>query len=113
VSLGQKVELDTLGVSSVISIVDLPRLIVKTCLMPPFVSGIELNRDFYVKVIGPILTGRAHAAGLLGWGSDVLGFDDERSTDHGWGLRLLVFVEAAEVENVRQLIDQNLPGRIS
>jgi hypothetical protein len=77
--------------------------------MPVFVPGIELNRDFYRTIVGPILSGHAHAAGLLGWGSDVLGFDDERSTDHGWGLRLHVFVEAAEVENVRQLIDQKLP----
>jgi hypothetical protein len=32
-----------------------------------------------------------HSAGLLGWGSDVLGFDTERSTDHGWGPRVLIF----------------------
>ena len=96
--------------SGPISIAELTLLTVKTCRMPPFVPGIELNRDFYSTIVGPILTGRAHAAGLLGWGSDVLGFDDERSTDHGRGLRLLVFVEAAEVENVRQLIDQNLPA---
>ncbi len=77
--------------------------------MGNFVPGIELNRDFYVTVVGPILAGQAHAAGLLGWGSDVLGFDDERSTDHGWGLRLVVFVETSQVESVRELIDQNLP----
>jgi Domain of unknown function (DUF4037) len=78
--------------------------------MRNFVSGIELNRDFYATIVGPLLNGRAHAAGLLGWGSDVLGFDDERSTDHGWGLRLLVFVKASELEPVRELIEQNLPS---
>ena len=40
----------------------------------------------------------------------MLGFDDERSTDHGWGVRLSVFVEASEVEVARALIDQRLPA---
>lgn len=78
--------------------------------MRRFVPGIELNRDFYVAVVGPLLSGEAHAAGLLGWGSDVLGFDDERSTDHGWGLRLNVFVEASAIDRVRELVEANLPA---
>jgi hypothetical protein len=78
--------------------------------MPHFVPGIELNRDFYTTVVGPILAGRKHAAGLLGYGSDVLGFDDERSTDHGWGPRLTVFIEASHLERVSEQIEQNLPA---
>ena len=81
----------------------------QTCIVPPFVPGIELNRDFYERVVGPILQGHSHAAGLLGWGSDVLGFDDERSTDHGWGLRLNIFVDANDVASTHDLIDRSLP----
>ncbi len=33
-----------------------------------------------------------YAAALLGPGSDVAGFDTERSTDHDWGPRLQVFL---------------------
>jgi hypothetical protein len=42
-----------------------------------------------------------HSAARLGWGSDVLGYDTERSTDHGWGPSLQVFVDfgAAELED--------------
>ena len=49
------------------------------------VSGAALNAGFYRDVVWPLLGGVAHSAGLLGWGSDVLGYDTGRSTDHGWG----------------------------
>jgi hypothetical protein len=64
-----------------------------------FTPGRELSGAFYRDVVRPQLRDRPHGAALLGWGSDVLGFDTERSTDHGWGPRLLIFVEgAADVE---------------
>jgi hypothetical protein len=77
--------------------------------VPHFVPGIELARDFYEEAVAPLLGGAEHAAGLLGWGSDVLGFDTARSTDHGWGPRLQVFVEAGAVADVRRAIEDGLP----
>ena len=62
----------------------------------PFVPGIELARDFYAAVVRPLLgegfPALEYAAALLGPGSDVAGFDTERSTDHDWGPRLQVFL---------------------
>ena len=54
--------------------------------------GVELARAFYEEVVGRLVGDVPHSAALLGYGSDVLGFDTERSTDHGWGPRLQVFV---------------------
>jgi Domain of unknown function (DUF4037) len=71
--------------------------------MPEFVSGAELARAFYEEVVAGIVGDIPHSAALLGYGSDVLGFDTERSTDHGWGPRLQLFVEH-ELE-----IDSKLP----
>jgi hypothetical protein len=59
-----------------------------------FVSGVELGHAFYEEVVGPRLDGVRHSAARLGPGSDVLGFDPARSTDHDWGARLAVLVEA-------------------
>jgi Domain of unknown function (DUF4037) len=59
-----------------------------------FVPAGELSGGFYREVVRPLLGGAPHAAALLGWGSDVLGYDTQRSTDHGWGPRLLVFTDA-------------------
>ena len=74
-----------------------------------FVSGIDLARMFYIEVVRPLIEGRSHSAARLGSGSDVLGFDTPRSTDHGWGPRLHVFVAASEVDAVRTTIDSSLP----
>ncbi|MGH3964336.1 MAG: hypothetical protein ACRDRY_13940 [Pseudonocardiaceae bacterium] len=52
---------------------------------PSFLPGTQLSGEFYAKVVRPVLDGRSHGAALLGWGSDVLGYDTDRSTDHGWG----------------------------
>lgn len=55
-------------------------------------SGLELSRRFYAEVVGPLLGSLPHSAGLLGQGSEVLGFDDEVSTDHAFGPRVKIFV---------------------
>ncbi|MGZ8734995.1 MAG: DUF4037 domain-containing protein [Acidimicrobiia bacterium] len=75
-----------------------------------FTPGLELNRAFYEVVVGPIVSRWEHDAALLGWGSDVLGYDTERSTDHGWGPRLQVFVPGAEVTAVRAALEAELPA---
>lgn len=65
-------------------------------MTPRFVPGLELARDFYGAVVSPLLAeefpGLEHAAALIGPGSDVAGYDTERSTDHDWGPRLQVFL---------------------
>ena len=71
-----------------------------------FRSARELSAGFYADVIRPVVD-VPHAAGLLGWGSDVLGYDTERSMDHGWGPRLQVFVD--EPAGVREAIERALP----
>ena len=68
--------------------------------------GVELARRFYLEAVRPILDRRfprlEHAAALIGPGSEVLGYDDDVSTDHHWGPRVQLFVRdlapAAEVE---------------
>jgi hypothetical protein len=75
-----------------------------------FTSGQRLNADFYAGVVAPLVGAVPHAAALLGTGSDVLGYDSERSTDHGWGPRLTVFVDPADVAGVGVVIDRGLPA---
>ena len=47
----------------------------------------------------------------MGSGSDVLGLDDAMSRDHDWGLRLQIFVQDAEGDQVRAVLKQGLPTR--
>lgn len=77
--------------------------------MAMFEPGLALAAAFYGEVLEPTLTGITHAAGLLGWGSDVLGFDTERSTDHGWGPRAQIFVDAEHLDGVSERVEAILP----
>lgn len=80
--------------------------------MPTFVPGLTLNQRYYESVVRPIIAGAfprlSYAAALIGYGSDVLGYDTERSTDHEWGPRLLVFLDDAEFDAVRAALDELL-----
>jgi hypothetical protein len=77
--------------------------------VPRFEPGLELSRAFYDEIVAPLLAGVPHSAALLGTGSDVLGYDTARSTDHGWGPRLHVFVDPASAETVRSALEDGLP----
>ena len=66
-----------------------------------FVSGIELCRQFYEECGKPMLekefpkyVGKM-AVGLVGEGSDCMGFDDEFSRDHDWGPGFCIFIPEA------------------
>jgi hypothetical protein len=79
-------------------------------------DGRELARQFHADVVAPVLA-RAmprlrYAAGRLGSGSDVLGFDDAMSRDHDWGCRLNLLVDSPDhgaVPQIRQLLERELP----
>ena len=83
-----------------------------------FIPGLELARQFHAEVVAPLLDsaldGAPYSAGLLGWGSDVQGFDTERSTDHAWGPRLMVFLAGddfhAYAASLDAFLDRELPA---
>jgi hypothetical protein len=77
--------------------------------VPSFVPGLQLNADFYQQVVGPLIGGWEHAVARIGPGSDVLGLDTARSTDHGWGPQLTVFVTPGDVDAVTRILGDRLP----
>ena len=74
-----------------------------------FLPGTDLSRLFYLEAVRPLIAGQPHGAARIGPGSEVLGFDTPRSTDHGWGPQLQVFVEQPLADTVRASIDTGLP----
>lgn len=74
-----------------------------------FIPARTLTEGFHTDVIRPLLGPVPYAAALLGWGSDVLGYDTLRSTDHGWGPRLCLFVDPDQVAAVSRTVDSGLP----
>src|SRR5580693_4197426 len=81
-----------------------------------FIPGLRLAGEFYADAVRPLLDqefpGLRHAAALLGPGSEVLGFDTERSTDHDWGPRLQLFLGADDAERLAGPVTEMLAGRL-
>ena len=87
----------------------------------PFMHGLELSQLFYTEAVAPILAARfvglVHSAGLLGTGSEVLGFDTPRSTDHWWGPRVTLFLRGEEftsmlADQIRDVMAAELPFEV-
>lgn len=90
--------------------------------MPPaFISGVELSSRLYQEAVRPLLARHfsrlAHTAALIGPGSEVLGFDTVRSTDHDWGPRLQLFLHPDDLAEygakVSDLLAERLPTAIA
>src|SRR5579862_7944391 len=85
--------------------------------MPQFLSGVKLNRRYYHEIVQPILATHfpdlVYSAALMGFGSDVLGYDTPLSTDHEWGPRLLLFLseedETTVAPRIFSVLSEQLP----
>ena len=81
-----------------------------------FVPGLSLAAATYHEAVRPILDAAfprlAHSAALLGPGSEVLGYDTVRSTDHDWGPRLQLFLHPADARRHAQEITVALAERM-
>src|SRR3954469_6931232 len=90
--------------------------------MPDFIPGLQLSEVLYREAVTPILgrefPGLVHSAARIGAGSDVLGFDTVRSTDHEWGPRLLLFLSETDattqgpaiIDTLRQTLPREIRG---
>ena len=80
--------------------------------MADFINGLALNQLFYEEIVAPILGSHfpelEYSAALIGWGSDVLGYDDLQSTDHNWGPRFQLFLAEQDWEKYRNTIHEAL-----
>src|SRR5215831_17077485 len=83
---------------------------------PEFVPGLQLAREFCGAVVRPLLEESfprlTYAAALLGPGSEVVGFDSQRSTDHDWGPRLQVFLTDGDAVRHAGLVTAMLASRL-
>ena len=86
-------------------------------MIPAYIPGLQLAREFYGTVVRPLLDEHfpqvPYAAALLGPGSEVAGFDSQRSADHDWGPRLQVFLpdsQAGQAGVITAMLARRLPG---
>lgn len=79
-------------------------------------NGLRLCEAFYGACVAPAMAAEfprlPHAAGLLGRGSEVLGYDDGMSTDHTWSARVTVFVDGEVLDEQGESVHAKLTARI-
>lgn len=84
--------------------------------MSEFIKGMDLCESFFndyaKQIIEKNFPDLKYTAGLIGYGSDVLGYDNEVSTDHMWGPRFYLFLSEADISkknNLFNALSENLP----
>lgn len=69
----------------------------------------DLCRAFFFEAAQPIIEKNypdlKYSAGLIGYGSDVLGYDDEVSQDHMWGPRFYMFLGSEDIERKEAIFE--------
>src|SRR5258707_11982618 len=80
------------------------------------VSGLSLSELFYQQQLGPLLDTNfpqlKYSAGLLGWGSEVLGYDSLTSRDHHWGPRAFIFLRDEDLSRLAPKIKAMFASRL-
>lgn len=77
-------------------------------------KGLELSKRYYDQVIRDFIHEKIPeyenriAVGLVGEGSECLGFDDEISRDHDWGVRICLWLCKADYEEAAERIQAAL-----
>ncbi|MBN2238488.1 MAG: DUF4037 domain-containing protein [Dehalococcoidales bacterium] len=77
-------------------------------------KGLELAKKYYFECVKPVISEKCpwlkgeYAAALIGYGSDVLGNDDEISTDHEWGPRCHLFLSKSAFDRYAVELDDIL-----
>lgn len=86
--------------------------------MPEFIPALELAERYYNELVGPLLRHHyprlQYAAALIGYGSEVLGFDTPMSMDHAWAPRMHIFLAEADLGlagELDALLRRTLPVR--
>ena len=84
--------------------------------MSDFIKGLALCEGFFNECAKPIIDkyfpDLHYSAGLIGYGSDVLGYDDEVSRDHMWGPRFYMFLSENDIDKKDEILNrfaENLP----
>ncbi len=84
--------------------------------MPRFVKGLKLSALYYERVVKPIIESNfpelEYSAGLIGSGSEVLGYDTRQSSDHNWGPRLFIFLSENDFEDSKDKVDLSLREKL-
>lgn len=77
-----------------------------------FVKGLVLSQGYYNDIVAPMIHDKFSewedkiAVGLVGRGSDCLGYDDESSMDHDWGPGVLMWVTKETYDQIGQQLSE-------
>lgn len=83
-------------------------------------SIVDISHDFFNEIVLPVLQREfpdetaQTAFGLFGYGSDVLGMDDEYSRDHNWGIRINALMPEAmynaKHQSIMECVGSQMPS---